>query len=412
MIFVRNCDNLKRLIGNSSVLQTSPIPSHPSTALLEALFRSFEKADGLLESRIIILADGCEELILSSTEDGQDNRPKDSVENIKHGKCYSKTAENYRKHLRLLEKAVRDQAPPFRPRDGGSIELVQLEKRYGSAPAIEAAMSRFVSTPLVMICQHDNFFVNEAPLREVVHALLKEPRGLGIGANCIHFLSTATLNYREKIKRRYKLELGDPLSVKGLNDPLVPLVFWYGRSHVTYSDYVRSYCLNREIAKGSHLEELLGEKQLHHILKNGMESHKAFGTYVLDQGKEILYHMSGRRVRAADDTDAENNNSPSAIENLKTNSNFVDSTNPLHTSQQPLQGSYTTARETRAKVPGLAFMCEEGEEKDRKNRKHPESKKPFKQRCFHCGEKGHSKKFCPVRLASLQSQPPSEVIEL
>mmetsp|Transcript_5346 Transcript_5346/g.11771 ORF Transcript_5346/g.11771 Transcript_5346/m.11771 type:complete len:85 (+) Transcript_5346:27-281(+) len=52
------------------LIQTSPIPSHPSTALLEALFRSFEKADGLLESRIIILADGCETLDNSNNNDG------------------------------------------------------------------------------------------------------------------------------------------------------------------------------------------------------------------------------------------------------------------------------------------------------------------------------------------------------
>ena len=397
------------------LIQTSPIPSHPSAALLEALFRSFEKADGLLESRIVILADGCEELALPSKENGVDNgnkKSKDSTENIKHGKCHSKTAQNYWDHLRILEKLVSDQTPPFRPHEGGSIELIQLERRHGSAPAIEAAMSRFVSTPLVMICQHDNFFVNEAPLREVVRALLEEPRGLGIGANCIHFLSTATLNYREKIRRRYKLDIGDPLSVKSLTDPLVPLVFWYGRSHVTYSDYVRSHCLNRELAQGSHLEELLGEKQLHHILKHGMEAHKTYGTYVLDQGKEVLYHMSGRRVRAADENDTNNDRSRTSMQNLESDFESTRVINAHITTHQPLEGSYTTARETRAKVPGLAFFCDEDEEKVRKNLEKATNKKPFKQRCFHCGEKGHSKKFCPAREASLQCLPPSEVIEL
>ena len=123
------------------------MPSHPSTALLEALFRSFQKADGMLESRIVILADGCEE-VRPSNEIKTDNSSVDTkheIENIKHGKCYSKTAENYRNHLRRLERAVRDQNPPFCPRDKGSIELVQLEKRYGSAPAIEVAMKRIVS---------------------------------------------------------------------------------------------------------------------------------------------------------------------------------------------------------------------------------------------------------------------------
>lgn len=381
------------------------MPSHPSTALLEALFRSFQKADGMLESRIVILADGCEE-VRPSNEIKTDNSSGDTkheIENIKHGKCYSKTAENYRNHLRRLERAVRDQNPPFCPHDKGSIELVQLEKRYGSAPAIEVAMKMIVSTPLVMICQHDNFFVHEAPLREIVQALLQEPRGLGIGANCIHFLSTATMNYREKVKRRYKLDLGDPVTVKNLKDPLIPLVFWYGRSHVTYSDYVRSHCLNRRLAPGSHLEELLGEKQLHDILKHGMDIHKTYGTYVLDQGKEVLYHMSGRRVRAAEENDSQNCN----------NQIISESTNMSQSStiaQQPLDGSFTTARETRAKVPGLAFF---GVEDKLQNMKiNSTSRKPFKQRCFHCGEKGHSKKFCPLRVASQLCQQTPEVIEL
>lgn len=398
------------------VIQTSPIPSHPSTALLEALFRSFEKADGLLESRIIILADGCQTLDDDKNGDDENDEnkgAKNEVENIKHGKCHTKTAQNYRDHLKRLEEAVRDKIPPFRPQTGGSIELIQLESRHGSAPAIHAAMSRFVSTPLVMICQHDNFFVNEAPLRELVRALIDEPRGLGIGANCVHFLSTATLNYREKIQRRYQLDVGKPIRVKGLKDPLLPLVFWYGRSHVTYSDYVRSHCLNRPLAQGSHLEELLGETQLHDILRNGMGVHKDYGTYVLDQDNtEVLYHMSGRRVRAASPEEVAMENNKQAPLPLRTGAKSENPTSKGTTEQQqqqPLEGSFTTARETRAKVPGLAFLASE----DQKNGgKKATTAKPFKQRCFHCGEKGHSKKFCPKREQSLRDAPSPDIIEL
>jgi len=390
------------------LIQTSPIPSNPSLALIEALFRSFERADGLLESRIVILADGCEEL--PSTNDvGDVNSKSNDTENIKHGKCSSETAKNYRIHLKRLRQAIRDQTPPFVPVSGGSIELIELETRHGSAPAIETAMLKIVSTPLVMICQHDNFFINDAPVRDVVHAM-QEERGLGIGANCIHFLSIATLDYKNKVKRRYQVDLGEPLTVKGLKFPLIPLIFWYGRSHITYSNYVRSHCLNRHLAKGSHLEELLGEAQLHDILSRNMAAHKEHGTYVLDQGKEILYHVSGRRARQTI-----TNNCPT----LKRTSvqdhqvNLEGSTaNIIHSkTQRTLEGSFTTARSCRAIVPGLTFPSKQEENKVT-NEVTSAHRKPFKQRCFHCGEKGHSKKFCPEKEESLLHDLSASTVEI
>jgi hypothetical protein len=71
-----------------TIVQTSPIPSHPSTALLEALFRSFQHVDGLLESRIVIVCDGCEEALPVEKE------------NNTHGKASSETTQNYRLHLK------------------------------------------------------------------------------------------------------------------------------------------------------------------------------------------------------------------------------------------------------------------------------------------------------------------------
>ncbi|KAG7366947.1 hypothetical protein IV203_029617 [Nitzschia inconspicua] len=374
------------------LIQTSPIPSHPSTALLEALFRSFRKADGLLESQIVILADGCEEITISA--EGKVNE----VENIKHGKASLFTAKNYREHLTRLREKVAKQTPPFCPLPGGSIKLLELEGRHGSALAIQAGMNQVVNTPLVMVCQHDNFFVRYAPLREVVNAMLTEPRGLGIGLNCLHFLSTATLNYQQKVKRRYNLDL-EPVTVEGLQYPLVPLVFWYGRSHLTYSDYVRSYALNRPLEQGSHLEELLGEKQLHDILKRGVEAHKKYGTYVLNQGVEVLYHLSGRRVIACQETNHFQLNEANEAD-------ISDNPKPHHQeAASPLEGSFTTARFCRAIVPGLRLIS------DKLERDKNHLPKQFKQRCFQCGEKGDSKKLCPQRTDS-SNAPLVEVIRL
>ena len=364
------------------LVQTSPIPSHPSTALIEALFRSFAKADGLLESRVVILADGCEE------------SKDDERENVKHGKASSETASNYRKFLKNLKDLVDNQTPPFCPVTGGSIELVQLSERYGSAPAIRCAMGTVVSTPLVMVCQHDNFFINPAPLRQVVDAMC-DTTGLGIDATCIHFVSTATMNYQEKVKRRYNLDLR-PVHVEGLDHPLVPLAFWYGRSHVSYSSYVRDYVLNRELPKGSHLEELLGQSQLDAIILDPT-SHKKYGTYVLDQQMEVIYHLSGRRARRAT-TEEEQNENTQMLCSTNESSNIVSPPTVM-------EGAFTSARTCRATIPGLVFMSE-GEQEDRIQ---PLPKK-FKGRCFHCNERGHSKLHCPLMTSADKRR--TEVIDL
>jgi hypothetical protein len=365
------------------LIQTSPIPSHPSTALLEALFRSFQKADGLLESRIVILADGCEELIPFPPNERGINK-----ENFKHGRASSKTVDNYRLHLKQLKEIVQNRTSPICSQPGGSVELVELESRHGSARAIEVGMKLVVNTPLVMVCQHDNFFINHAPLRDIVDAMIQKPYGLGIGLKCLHFLSTSTLNYSQKVKRRYNLDL-KPVSVGDLKYPLVPLAFWYGRTHVTYSDYVRSYVLARPLEKGSHLEELLGEKQLCDITSRGAAAQKEYGTYVLDQGVEVIYHLSGRRAIATSDRDEVQVDAGVGI---------IEAPPIVHQegSCNPLEGSFTTARSCRAMVPGLRMLSCDTSNKYKDNERPPT--KEFKQRCFHCGQKGHSKAFCPQRV--------------
>lgn len=367
------------------LVQTSPIPSHPSTALIEALFRSFRKVDGLLEARIVVLADGCEEI---NVIDGEN-------ENVKHGKASPETATNYREFLQRLEDLIATQAPPFCPLGDGRVSLLRLETRHGAAPAIRVAMERVVSTPLVMVCQHDNFFVNYAPLRQVSEALVKTP-GLGIGATCIHFLSTATLGYQQKVKRRYGLDL-PPVHVEDLEHPLVPLAFWYGRSHLTTADYMRDYALNRALPIGSHLEELLGEKQLHDIVSRGPQAHRAYGTYVLDQGVEILYHVSGRRARRAP-TEEQN---PHTQKQVKVEGPSINGI--IHPNLQlPLKGAFTTARSCQAMIPGLVFPSDKVS--------NSQQSKKFKGRCFRCNERGHSKMHCPLTI--LDDDANAEVIDL
>jgi hypothetical protein len=403
------------------LVQTSPIPSHPSTALIEALFRSFTKADGLLESRVVILADGCEEIggdgdcdveaqdlevstmtataTLTASTELQRER-----ENIKHGKASSETASNYREFLKELKCLVSTRTPPFCPHNDGRIELVELPARHGSAPAIRKAMESIVSTPLVMVCQHDNFFVNHAPLRQVVDAMCTIP-DLGINATCVHFLSTSTISYQQKVKLRYGLDL-PPVKVPCLDYPLVPLAFWYGRSHVTYSSYVRNYVLNRNLPKGSHLEEILGPTQLADIIARGPEAHKTYGTYVLDQGFEVLYHLSGRRARRATPSERQTDGQKERIHGVPTGTIDLSRPATLQDSSAPpttvMEGAFTSARSCRATIPGLVFMSVEPDRK--------QLPRKFKGRCYHCNKRGHSKMHCPLMTSTDKQQ--VEVIDL
>mmetsp|Transcript_15013 Transcript_15013/g.23070 ORF Transcript_15013/g.23070 Transcript_15013/m.23070 type:complete len:390 (-) Transcript_15013:237-1406(-) len=381
------------------IIQTSPIPSHPSTALLEALFRSFKNADGLLEANIVVLADGCD-------------TTHDEEENVKRGKASMRTSENYALFLSKLRGMVERCEPPFvASKEGkGRIRLVELPKQHGSARAIQAAFWEYdlVRTPFVMICQHDNFFIHPTSLKSIVNALHKRP-GLGIGVKCIHFLSTSTMNYPQKVKRRYGLDL-PPVHLPDLLDaPLNPLAFWYGRTHISTSAYYRKFAVweNRHFSKGDHLEELLGPAQLKDICERGPIAHKEYGTYVLDQGVEVMYHLSGRRALAVPTQQALtplHHEQILSMQEIKETNEFREKKSaniddaPLHVGD-----SFTTARSCRAIVPGLQFASPPPEQKKLRGR--------FKQKCFGCGIKGHSYKWCPMLLQS-QQRTTTDVIDL
>jgi hypothetical protein len=392
------------------IVQTSPIPSHPSTALLEALFRSFRRVDGLLESRILIVCDGCEQ----QADDSQE------AENMKHGKVSSTTASRYEEHRKRLTDRLNLNQPPFCSVQEGSIELVELHERHGSARAIEAAFLSQVKTPFVMIAQHDNFFVKDVPLRSVLLAMKTN-----VWAKAIHFPATATLNYQQKVQKRY----GITIQERRMDDScfkLVPLVFWYGRTHVARSDYYRDFVLkNRTLRVGDHLEELLGETQLRDILQNGMSAHEPYGNYVLhsnsqegnnnnsnNKEEEVLYHLSGRRAVEEVVVEQDNHTNPGTSSD---NSNLVDPKNDRrkilltdnhhhhhHDTTAVGNNSFTTARSCRAVVPGLSLPPLPTTTRT------SAPKGRFKQKCFHCGVKGHSFKFCPDRSL----RPETETIDL
>ena len=400
------------------LIQTSPIPSHPSTALLEALFRSFDRHMKGIRSlaKIYILCDGFDEVEDDDRVDGQsgDKKRKDGT---KRGRVSRDVAGRYREHLKQMRAKL--DRPPFAVAPSSScgdtcgasgdcqnsraVEMIELPERHGSACAIKAAFDMgLVTTPFVMVAQHDNFFVSDVSLPSILEAMTHTE-----WIKCLHFISTATLDYVKKSRRRYGIDL-EPFvrhDVDNLDGSLVPLLFWYGRTAISRTDYYNSFVLKeRTLRVGDHFEELLGVEELRDIEKRGVaEAHPFWGNFVLDQGKEVLYHLSGRRVRAAAAD-------PSSDEMLDNGHEFRLSggESDILPGQAPTDeacGSFTTARSVRAVVAGLEIIpIEESIDNDGV----PQGK--FKQKCFRCGKKGHSYRYCPDAKGG--QQPAIETIGL
>jgi hypothetical protein len=120
--------------------------------------------------------------------------------------------------------------------------------------------------------------------------------GLGNWTPMFAFHGNCHVGLQELSSKRYNLIIEEHV-VDGISGKLIPLLFWYGRTHVAYTEYYTHKILTRELKTGDHLEELLGVAQLEDIKQKGMEAHAEYGNFVLDEGNgEVIYHLTGLRA--------------------------------------------------------------------------------------------------------------------
>lgn len=106
------------------------------------------------------------------------------------------------------------------------------EEHAGFGYAVKAALER-VATPLVCVVQHDNAFVRRVNLAPVARALLA-----GELVRYVGLMSSATADYESLCMSRYGVRLPGAFEVERCK--LVPLIYWYDKTHLASVDYYRS----------------------------------------------------------------------------------------------------------------------------------------------------------------------------
>lgn len=339
------------------VVTTSPIPSMPSTALLQALLKSFENVHDLSGCLVIIVCDGIGTVLRA------DEKPnwKCSRVNAEHVTAY----QEYTANVERLAKCQQQRC-----------EVMVLQERHGCGLAVEAALA-LVKTPFVMVAQHDQLFLRNFDAGGVLAAMRAQPAAL----RYVGIQSRTTLRYKERVADRFGIALDRFDATPDL--PLLPLLMYYDKPHIVWTEHLHERVYVPGVLKpGDFVEDVLGRPQLEDIKTNGIDSHGKYGTWVLCDDDEVpaTYHLSGRKVVA----DA---GGPSQEEKALIAERLVSET----------EATMWTANRVsiHADVPGLAAAAPSVPAAA------ATAGGKFKGVCYRCQAKGHSFRFCP--LATLDS---------
>ena len=374
------------------IVTTSAVPSHPSTALLDATLASLSLCTGAIERcHLIITCDGYQ---LSDAETSQ----------YKWGRLTRQAAEAYEAFVgSVRDRAARGEMGARR------VTVLALPSHSGFGRAVKAALTH-VTTELVLVLQHDWLFVAPGFDAAAASAAVLGPLRLPYVAA----MSQATVDYPERARRRYGLELAPATvfasddTVDGGGDGGAPRRFWpllllQDKPHLASAAYLRDFVYGEEHCPpvGGFPEDGLGQVQLADIRANGMAAHARYRTFVLDQGSAVTYHISGRKMRAAPPCAAGGGASgakatpdaPDAAPAAADGACLVACT-VLGEAASPPEGADRGAHPA-GFVRGAAWGSAVVAGLDRVRAPAAAGTRPFRGRCFACGQKGHSKDHCP-----------------
>ena len=137
------------------LITTSPIPSAPSTALLETLLCSLDQVAALRTCPVIVVFDGIGAVI---EHDAPPNYKRSRI-HAEHARAYGEYKQNARALLAAQRRHIR---------------TLELTTWHGCALATRAALEQ-VQTPLVMLLQHDQVLLRDFDAQGLLDAMCAHP---------------------------------------------------------------------------------------------------------------------------------------------------------------------------------------------------------------------------------------------
>jgi len=236
------------------ITTTSPIPSHPSTEMLERTQKSLF---------IVPAFRGCKKIIVF---DGIPSFQKGWLENY----------EGYKQGvMRLLEEN-----PYFQ-----NTTLLMLDQYYHLALSLREAM-RLVDTPFVFVHQHDFELIKSFDIVHLIESMEANPIIKHVRLN--RFVNQPS-EHDGKIDTYVEGANQFPLKV-----PLLRTFAWSDNDHVSTTDYYWNFVFPKIKGKGP-MEDFL-HFALRRAVKKDKKLHGFFGTYIYGNLGESPYirHLDGK----------------------------------------------------------------------------------------------------------------------
>ena len=255
------------------VVVTSPITSHPSTALLETIFASFDLVEGLRGREVVVVADGARE--------GK-YRPK-------RGEVPTKVVEAYTGYLDRVEEIAKEAEP-------GSVwantRVVRLPEHRGFGHALLAGLHE-VTTEFVLVVQHDHPFTARFSIRPVLD-FLEEGE-----ANYVSLPISTVFRHINRCFSLHKMDLRARTLCRG-DARFTPILFWYDGTHVARrSAYLKLvYEGDQPLPLGVFIEDTFSQRAKQ-LMRNDFSTwFPVFSTWMFQPSGEreeaLICHLDGR----------------------------------------------------------------------------------------------------------------------